>query len=312
MKLTGIILENFRPYREETRISVGDFTAIIGKNDVGKSCLLEALEIFFNSNLVSVDADDATKNSGSLNIKIGCTFSDLPSDIVIDENARTNLAEEYLLNESGELEIHRVYNCATKKIGEAVYARAFHPSTDRYNDLLLLKISELKKRFDELGIVDDRVNRTISNSLRKAIWRHCPDLHCQNQMIALDKEDAKKIWSSLEAQLPIFALFQSDRPSRDEDYEVQDPMKAAILQALRTQQPLLNQLKEAIQQETTQVAVRTLEKLQEWDKTLANELSPNFKAEPKWDQIFKMTLTSDDQIPIKRSKKACAAQLLPC
>jgi putative ATP-dependent endonuclease of OLD family len=300
MRLTEIILENFRPYRSETRISVDDFTAIIGRNDAGKSCLLEALEIFFNSDLIAMDADDATKNSGSLMVKIGCVFADLPDQIIIDENARTNLADEYLLNERGELEIHRIYNCSTKKVSDAVYAWAFHPSTERFNDLLLLKITELRKRFDDLGIVDNEVNRTISNSIRKAIWRHCPELHCTAQMIALDKEDAKRIWGAIESQLPIFALFQADRPSRDEDSEVQDPMKAAVIEALKNQQPLLDQLKEAVQQQTTEVAMRTLEKLREWDEGLAGELSPHFKAEPKWDQLFKMTLTGDEQIPINK------------
>lgn len=300
MQLSAVILENFRPYRAETRISIDNFTAIIGKNDVGKSCLLEALEIFFNSGLMKVESDDATKNSGSLIVKIGCAFRDIPKNFVIDEEAPTDLFDEYLLNEQGELEIYRVYDCSLRTIGKSVYARAHHPSADKYNDLLLLKNAELKKRFADLGVRDDGVNRAINNSLRKAIWRHCDDLQCSMQMIPLDKEDAKRIWTAIEAQLPIFALFQADRPSRDEDSEVQDPMKAAVIEALRNQQPLLDQLKEAVRQQTTEVAFRTLAKLREWDENLASELSPHFKAEPKWDQLFKMTLTGDEQIPINK------------
>lgn len=34
--------------------------------------------------------------------------------------------------------------------------------------------------------------------------------------------------------LPQFALFQADGPSKDEDSEVQDPMKFAIEQAIKT------------------------------------------------------------------------------
>ena len=48
MKLREVILKNFRGYYDETRISINDLTALIGKNDVGKSTILEALEIFFN------------------------------------------------------------------------------------------------------------------------------------------------------------------------------------------------------------------------------------------------------------------------
>lgn len=32
----------------ETKIPMSDFVAIVGKNDIGKSTILEALNIFFN------------------------------------------------------------------------------------------------------------------------------------------------------------------------------------------------------------------------------------------------------------------------
>lgn len=46
MKLREVVLKNFRGYYRETRIPVDDLTALIGKNDVGKSTILEALDIF--------------------------------------------------------------------------------------------------------------------------------------------------------------------------------------------------------------------------------------------------------------------------
>ena len=52
MKLREIILKNFRGYYAETRITIDDLTALIGKNDVGKSTILEALDIFFNQSKI--------------------------------------------------------------------------------------------------------------------------------------------------------------------------------------------------------------------------------------------------------------------
>lgn len=50
MKLTKLILKNFCGYRHEVVIDFGNITTFVGKNDCGKSTILEALDIFFNDN----------------------------------------------------------------------------------------------------------------------------------------------------------------------------------------------------------------------------------------------------------------------
>ena len=50
MKLKSIKIKNFRGYHNETELQFDDLTALVGKNDVGKSSILEALDIFFNEN----------------------------------------------------------------------------------------------------------------------------------------------------------------------------------------------------------------------------------------------------------------------
>lgn len=52
MKLKQLKLKNFRGYNSDTYLEVSDLTALIGKNDAGKSTILEALEIFFNNKLL--------------------------------------------------------------------------------------------------------------------------------------------------------------------------------------------------------------------------------------------------------------------
>ncbi|WP_425339583.1 AAA family ATPase [Paenibacillus etheri] len=36
------------------------------------------------------------------------------------------------------------------------------------------------------------------------------------------------------------------------------------------------------------------------DPAIATELAPQFKTEPKWEGLFKLTLTGDDQIPMNK------------
>ncbi|MGV2787674.1 AAA family ATPase, partial [Clostridium perfringens] len=59
MKLKRLIIKNFRSYKEEIQIPIDDFTALIGKNDIGKSTILEAMEIFFNNKLIKLESSDA-------------------------------------------------------------------------------------------------------------------------------------------------------------------------------------------------------------------------------------------------------------
>ena len=56
-------LNNFRGYNREIDIKFNDLTAIVGKNDIGKSTILEALDIFFNDSkgAVKLDKNDVNK-----------------------------------------------------------------------------------------------------------------------------------------------------------------------------------------------------------------------------------------------------------
>lgn len=48
MKLAKLIITNFRGYKNRTEVGFNDITTFVGKNDSGKSTILEALDIFFN------------------------------------------------------------------------------------------------------------------------------------------------------------------------------------------------------------------------------------------------------------------------
>lgn len=86
MKLAAVILENFRGYSQRTRIPIDDLTAFIGKNDAGKSTILEALEIFFNDG--KPERGDACVHGAGTTIRIGCAFNNLPVAIVLDTAAK--------------------------------------------------------------------------------------------------------------------------------------------------------------------------------------------------------------------------------
>lgn len=299
MRLLSISIKNFRSYRDRTVLNVGDFTAIMGRNDVGKSTLLEALEIFFNNQIIKIEqADSCVHDEGSV-VEIGCTFDDLPHELTLDARSVTTLAAEHLLNSEGNLEIVKSFDCRTKTPKEEVAARANHPTTETLSDLLQLKNADLKARARDVSVDFEGVDQRSNASLRAAIRATVGDGDRAERLIPLLEEDGKKVWGQLQKNLPAFALFQADRPSKDDDPEVADPMKIAVAAAVREVEADLEQIKQRVQRSVMEVAERTLAKLREMDPNLAQHLTPSFKAEPKWDG-FKLSLTGDDQIPINK------------
>ena len=110
MKIDKIKIANFRSYQDEIVINLDDLNVFVGKNDIGKSTVLEALDIFFNENkgVIKLDKDDVNKKSkkeGDTEIRISLVFSNLPNTLTIDATNPTSLADEYLLTQEGRLEI---------------------------------------------------------------------------------------------------------------------------------------------------------------------------------------------------------------
>ncbi len=299
MRLVNLRLSHFRGYKEETTVDLGDLIVFIGRNDSGKSSLLDAMNIFFND--LVPEQDDLCVHATDQKVGITCVFDDFPIQIVIDEQYPTDLATEYLLNQSGQFEVKKVFTCTgTGKVKAAsIYALAYHPTSDRYNDLLSLSNAKLKQRARDLGVDLTDVNQTINTSLRRAIWNHASDLERQRIEIELKSEAAEKIWEQLKKYLPLFALFKSDRPSTDQDSEAQDPLKSAIKEAIRSQEETLNVIAQRVKQEVQNIANKTVEKIAEMNPELARELTPRV-TNKNWDSLFSVSLTGDNDIPINK------------
>ena len=99
MKIESIKIKNFRSYKDETVIGFNNLTVLVGRNDIGKSTILEALDIFFNdgNGVIKIDKIDlniqASRNGDNETVISAC-FSELPESIIIDSAMQTTLASE--------------------------------------------------------------------------------------------------------------------------------------------------------------------------------------------------------------------------
>ena len=170
--------------------------------------------------------------------------------------------------------------------------------------MLIKKNSELKRIIKDNKIECDNCN--INSIMRKAIWRHFEDnLDLEDIDIDITKEDAKKIWEKLSVYMPVYSLFQSDRKNSDGDNEVQDPLKEAVKQIIRTEEikKSLAEVAKTVEDKLKEVSARTLDKLKEMDSDIATSLNPVIpKAdELKWYDVFKaVSISGDDHIAINK------------
>jgi len=306
MKISQVKIENFRGYKDETVIDLNGLTVFVGKNDVGKSTVLEALDVFFNEGkgIIKLDKEDINKQclaEGNSDICIAVIFENLPTSLVIDSTNATTLQDEYLLNRQGKLEIAKTYPNAGK---EKVSVKAHHPSNPACADLLLKKQKDLQAiiKKDSIPCDDEKKNAVM----RKAIWSHySDDLQLIDVEIDVTREDAKNIWDQLKNYMPLYSLFQSDRKNSDGDSEIQDPMKLAVQEILKDTsiQASLNQIATEVDSKLKEVADRTLEKLKEMNPEIANSLNPVIPSAEtlKWADVFKnVSISGDENIPINK------------
>ena len=297
MRLHSLKLTNFRGYKYQ-ELEFAKITTLIGRNDAGKSTLLEALEIFFNNKNIKIDHSDLSISTVDDFVEIACSFSHLPDEIIVD-TVKTDVREEYLLNKAGHLEIVKRYEFKGKMPKESVFIRAYHPDDEMLRDLLTLKQTELRSRLKAVG-GDDSSNQKLNSSIRRGIRNAVGVSSLSEHLIPAAKEDAKALWDVLKGQLPLFALFQSDRKSHDEDPEITEPMDVAIREALRTVEEQLDEIRERVRIQATEVANRTLEKLSEMSPGIAEQLTPEFKKEQNWTSLFKITFNDKRGISINK------------
>lgn len=305
MKIKSVTVNRFRGYDQPVSVEIDNLCVLVGRNDIGKSTLLEALDIFFNEGkgCVKLDKDDINKRclaNAEDCIEIEVEFTNLPQRILIDATNETTLADEYLLSTDGTLRVLKRYPAAGK---EKVFIKANHPVNPECEDLLLKKIQDLRRILDEQGL--ECQDRTRSAELRKAIWRGQANLQLETCEIEIAKIDNKNIWEQLKAYMPLYTLFQSDRKNADSDDEVQDPMKIAVKEILGDPaiQERLTAVAETVKARLETVAARTLTKLNELNPAIARSLDPQIPdaASLKWADVFKsVSIAGDDDIPINK------------
>ena len=181
----------------------------------------------------------------------------------------------------------------------ALTLTANHPTALGAADLVSLNNGELKKRAQELGADTTGIDKKVNAQLRQAIRDKVNNLEIATMNVSLLEGNGANFWKGMQAVMPTFAVFKSDRPSTDQDPEAQDPLNTAVKEAVKQKETELNVIAAYIEDQVKRTADLTLQKLKEMDPSLATTLSPQFPT-PKWSSLFKASITGDQDIPINK------------
>lgn len=308
VKVRKLKLRNFRGYEYVTVEFNPRLNVLIGENDVGKSTILDALNIFFNDD-VKPEVTDCNIEAEDKEIEITvCFMVDNDKKIILDATNPTSLKDEYILNKEGLLEVTKVINASGKSITKSsikVYLNTYRPRiTD--NHLITYKQNDLKDllKENESQIEDySEINKSKKADMRKALYKLLinDETEYVEELINIKsiQDDSLKTWDKLRDQLPFYTLFQSDRANTDGDKEVQDPMKAMTKEVLAELQEQLDEIKTEVTKRVEKIGEETIEKLKEFNEDIAEELTtvPELK---NWDSIFRFNLDTDDGVPLNK------------
>lgn len=295
MKLVKCKIENFRSY-ENTEFNFSDLSVIIGKNDVGKSTLFDALDIFFENNKAL--EDDVNINSNENKFSITCFFQvESKMQINIDasesERTQTSLESEYLLNQEKLLQIKKIWE---KGKLSKTYIVCDYP-TNWEKPLITLKIQDLRKLLPSKEI---QINQNIKKEIRNFLFSQ-ENLNFIEQEIDISTKetDIVSIYNKLKEKMPKFLLFKADRTNTDKDNEITQITKAITQNAISEIEQKFNNMKEKILKDIKDFANATLERLKSFDENIVNNLTPDITSK-ELSSLFSYEFKSDNGISFNK------------
>ena len=145
MKLCKIVIKNFRGYKFAELADLGDINSFIGKNDSGKSTILEAISIFLDEKYkINID-DFYLQKEDECYIEIW--FSEYPN-FVTTNDVKIQLLKSGYIHSNGYLIIRKVFTNVTEKGLYTLVTSDF--SKEEYQNLIgmkeNLKFSHVAKR----------------------------------------------------------------------------------------------------------------------------------------------------------------------
>jgi putative ATP-dependent endonuclease of OLD family len=151
MRIQYISVKNFRGIKSVTNLNCGSLNTIVGKNDSGKSCIIKALDAFFNKNFTKDDIYLGKRDEEftEINLRFKADFE--IHALALDKEGLINITKRFYFNKAGKLQTEEFYTCYDIKHDKI--SNCFGVKEEVLNDYL----------GKELGLEYKKSGRTITN-----------------------------------------------------------------------------------------------------------------------------------------------------
>lgn len=235
MKLLELYIENFLGFETKTIISFRNFNVLVGRNDVGKSSVLKALDLFLNEKTPSLEQRNLYSSSNFIIIE--AVFDPQKQNIVIDDDIQTTFEDEELVDEHGFLHVKKTWDVSQtrpKPIFQIFRKQYLH------DDFIFSTEAQLVKLCQSLSIQTHKANSEQFNNVEKRtklraeyeangiesnyLWEKLPSNQIERQ---------KQLYEEIRAVLPRFEYFKADAPLSEADTSIQNYFRDISTSVLR-------------------------------------------------------------------------------
>ena len=251
MKLIKGIFENFRGIGAPVEIIFNTFNCIVGRNDVGKSTILKALDFFLNDKNPSIEDKNVYSDSSSISVQLIFENNNVP--IILDDTIEVTLESEELVNADCEICVTKIWDTTNKTIKPKIYITRKKYEVD---DFVLLDETKLIQLCEKYSIETSRANGAEFNNKEKrdklrAYYKENSFRfeYVDEELPTTGQTRTKKILDALKMLLPSFEYFSADSSLSDSDTNIQKYFKEKAFSILKEQvdtEHIESSVKEAI------------------------------------------------------------------
>lgn len=261
MKLRTMIIENFQGIVDRTVIDLKPFTILVGRNDVGKSTVMKALDLFLNNTTPSYDLSSVYLESGIITMDV--LFEPDEDSIIIDDNVTTTFEAEEMLDEQGLFHLRKVWDTTKSRVKADVYLIRKQYNDD---DFLLLTEDRLIALCEKYGIETHKANGDEFNNVEKRAKlrkyyqeqeREYSYVECK--LPTSGNSRLRNIHNAIKNALPRFEFFRADTSLSETDTAIQNYFRDIATSALQDygldeiEEAITNKLSDALHKITNKI-----------------------------------------------------------